>query len=113
MIDAAGFNADFSNALNVGLGLQVDPGPNHFDGGGYTLNLAALVGDTAYLSNTGGDWDRLSGSYGAVYLTSAQAYLSGGDDKIVFSGGSGNAVGLSDTRRRLGLVCSATTAIST
>jgi hypothetical protein len=63
-------------------------------GGGQTVAFTGSPGRAASLYNTGGDWDSVSGSNGAVYLASAQVSVFGGDDSVHFSAGSGNAASL-------------------
>jgi hypothetical protein len=66
-------------------------------GGGQTVAFTGSPGRAASLYNTGGDWDSVSGSNGAVYLASAQVSVFGGDDSVHFSAGSGNAASLYNT----------------
>ena len=68
---------------------------DNYVGGGQTVTLSS--GGEAYLSSTGGDWDTVTGSNGTVYLTSAQASVTGGGDWIAFAGGSGNVASLYST----------------
>jgi hypothetical protein len=56
-------------------------------GGGYNVTLAESGADVAYLNNTDGDYDTVSGGPGAtIYLDHAQADITGGSEKINLDG---------------------------
>ena len=75
----------------------VGDGPITYTGGFHTINLSALPGRSVLLSNTGGNWDWVSGSNGTVALNSAQTTISGGGDGVIFASGSGNFADLFNT----------------
>jgi hypothetical protein len=65
-------------------------------GGGDTINFTGGSGNAASLYSTGGNWDTVNASNGAVYLNSSQASINGGGDLIGLYG-SGDAVSLYGT----------------
>ena len=105
-IDAAsGGTIILSAAVADGVSGSSVPGQVVIDGGTFEMLAGSEVSVPVEFTTNGGTLElfspkslvKASGSNGTIDLTSAKVSIAGGDDTIVFVGGSGNVANLSDT----------------